>query len=291
MRCRKLFPQAGFHRALVISVALHVTLVAVVALCIVLPFSKLPDGQVGIETRIQEVALRTDSEESTPLAPPEPAPIASPQSLPSESTETTRPTVKVVPDTFPPELTALIRKSQKSSETEQTPPPPADPNLLLPVGAASIPVAAPLHGALKPGQSVVYILDCSGSMGEFGKLSLARAALMATLERQPDGVRYQVIPYNSTARLLLPGGLATMAGSLSHTESKLGKLEAAGRSNHDEAFRVAVGLRPDAIVWLTDADNISAGKLKTILNGAGKPIPVYVAEVTAHLVNPPKSLR
>lgn len=289
MRYSALIPRAGFHRAMVISMAVHVAIVAFIILCVMVPFSQSPTRQPGIDTRIQEVTLRIESEESTSLAPSETAPTA-PTPPESKSTETTRPpTVQIVPSALPPELTAIIQKSRTSSDSEGPVASPADPKI-MPAGA-STPLAAPLHGAMKPGQSVVYILDCSGSMGEFGKLALARSALMATLQGQPEGVRYQVIPYNSTARLLLPGGFTTVTGNLGQTENKLAKLEAAGRSNHAEALRVAVGLRPDAIIWLTDADDFSAAKLKTILNGAGKPIPVYIAEVAARVVNPPKELR
>jgi Mg-chelatase subunit ChlD len=144
---------------------------------------------------------------------------------------------------------------------------------------------------MKPGQSVVYILDCSGSMGEFGKLDLARLALMATLRRQPEALQFQVIPYNSNARLLLPGAWSTVAGNLAMTENRLARLEATGRSNHYEALRVAVALRPEAIVWLTDTDDLSTAKLKPIIAGAGKSIPIYVATVSARGVGTPQELR
>jgi hypothetical protein len=144
---------------------------------------------------------------------------------------------------------------------------------------------------MKAEQSVVYILDCSGSMGEFGKLALARASLAATLRRQPDSLRFQVISYNSTARHLFPGGCATIAANLALAEAGLARLEAAGRSNHFEALRVAAGLRPDIIVWLTDADDLQPDRLKPILAGVGKAVSVYVAEVTARGVNGPRELR
>ena len=128
-------------------------------------------------------------------------------------------------------------------------------------------------------------------MGEFGKLCMARSSLIATLRTQPDTLHFQVIPYNSNARLLVPGGMSTIAVNLGQAEARLAKLEASGRSNHAEAIRIAIELRPDAIVWLTDADDLSAAKFKPILNRIGKPIPIYMAEVTAHGVGTPLELR
>ncbi len=152
-------------------------------------------------------------------------------------------------------------------------------------------MAKPIHGAMKANQTVVYILDCSGSMGEFGKLGAARAALLATLRRQPGEVRFQVIAYNSTARALLLGGLLPASAlNLATTEAKLADLTATGRSNHVDAVRLAAALRPDVIVLLTDADDLSAAQFKSAFAG-GKAVPVCVAKVTGDGVGVPKELR
>jgi Mg-chelatase subunit ChlD len=143
---------------------------------------------------------------------------------------------------------------------------------------------------LKATQSVVYLLDCSGSMGEFGKLDLARAALLATLEQQPADVRFQVIFYNSAVWRLLPGGLISV-GAIRAAELKLATIEASGRSNHLEALRAAVALQTDAIVWLTDAGDLSAQKCKLVASEGAKPIRIYVAEVSARGVAAPRELR
>lgn len=137
---------------------------------------------------------------------------------------------------------------------------------------------------------MVYLLDCSGSMGEFGKLDLARAALLATLEQQPADVRFQVIFYNSAVWRLLPGGLISV-GAIRAAELKLATIEASGRSNHLEALRAAVALQTDAIVWLTDAGDLSAQKCKLVASEGAKPIRIYVAEVSARGVAAPRELR
>src|SRR5262249_3744008 len=44
-------------------------------------------------------------------------------------------------------------------------------------------------------QSVVYVIDRSGSMGNGGRMALARRELLASLDRLPVSARFQIIPY------------------------------------------------------------------------------------------------
>jgi hypothetical protein len=287
------YQHRGFRRALVASASIHLSIIAVVAVCLMLPHSQTPQGPPGIDTRISELTIRLDPEETVALATPEPI-KSNPPSVPPQLVSSVMghpPTTSPIPSAIPPQLLAIIRRTQKDNTPGENVSHPADSNVKPASGTITAPGVSPLHGAMRPGQSVVYILDCSGSMGEFGKFELARAALIATLYRQPEGVRCQVIPYNSTARLLIPGGLISVATNSHAVESKLAMLEAAGRSNHTEALRLAIGLRPDAIVWLTDADDLSIAKLKSVLKSAEKPVAVYVAEVSSRGVGPPRELR
>jgi hypothetical protein len=283
--------RAGFRRAVIASVVIHLVLAATVVVCAVIAASQTQTVQPGVDTRIQDVKLQLDPEESSNLAGFD---LNQGEKAPSpperESTQTSQPpTVRTIQNPLPPGFMAIIHRSQNHSVQPATTAAAADTEI-KPAGASAKPGAAPLHGAMKPEQSVVYILDCSGSMGEFGKLGMARSALIATLRRQPDALRFQVIPYNSNARLLLPGGLTTIAANLDQAEIRLAKIEAVGRSNHMEAVRAAVDLRPEAIVWLTDADDLSVTRLKPILSRAGKPIPIYLVEVTARGVGTPQEL-
>ncbi len=147
-----------------------------------------------------------------------------------------------------------------------------------------------MHGALKPGQTVVYVLDSSGSMGAAGKFDAARAALVATLRAQPATVRFQVIVYDGTAQpLLASDGTAPHAteANVRAASAKLATLEPRGKSNHLVAVRAALDFRPDVIVLLTDADDLSAAALKSV----AKPVLVCVGLVTAAGVQPPRELK
>jgi len=276
--------RVAFRRAVAASVALHVALAAVLVI-VVKSGREAKPARPGVDTRADEAVVRMSLDEPAVNAPtldvpPSPPTVEPPVAQP----ETSRPPLAaVVPQSLPAAALALIRRTGPAGAI-------ADPNV-KPAGAAPA-SAQPIHGAMTPGQSVVYVLDGSGSMGEFGKFAAARAALVATLRRQPEGVRFQVIAYGSTARPLFPGGcVPATPANVAAAEAKLLALEPAGRSNHAEAVRLAAGLRPDVILLLTDADDLSAAQFKSALAAAGKPIPVCVAKATPYNVGTPQQLR
>ena len=108
--------------------------------------------------------------------------------------------------------------------------------------------------------SVVYVLDCSVSMGIDRKLDFARRGLIASLRRLPPSVRFQVISYNNYAESLIVDGqrdlLPAESAIVIKAISMLQSLEAAGKTNHLAALRRALELRPDVIFFLTDADDL-----------------------------------
>jgi Mg-chelatase subunit ChlD len=141
---------------------------------------------------------------------------------------------------------------------------------------------------------VVYVLDCSGSMGAGGKFDAARAALISTLKQQPTSVRFQVIVYAGTAAPLLASSgnalPATDANVRAATE-KLAALDARGKSNHLEAVRAALAFRPDVILLLTDADDLNVAALRSIVASAPKSVLGCVGQVTAGGVQRPRELK
>ncbi len=147
---------------------------------------------------------------------------------------------------------------------------------------------------MKPGRVVVYVLDCSGSMGAAGKFTLARDALLATLKQQPTTVRFQVVIYTGAARALLASdgnALPATEANIRAASDKLAELEPRGKSNHADAVRLALTFRPDVVLVLTDADDLNAIALKTVIASATKSAPVYVGQVTPEGVQRAKELR
>ena len=220
-------------------------------------------------------------------AQPAPQPPAPPVKVkPLEPLGPTGPYTFVPPQTLLPELIARIRTSGTTALSIDT--------NVRPAGGSGAASAAPLHGALKPDQTVVYVLDCSGSMGAANKFVAARTALVATLRAQPETVRFQVIVYAGTARILLPSdGTAPAAteANIRVAATKLAEVEPRGASNHPAAVRAALRFRPDVIFLLTDADDLTAAMLKPVLALAAKPVAVCVGQVTGKGVQRPRELR
>ena len=290
--------RVAFRRAVAASVAIHVALaVAVLVVSRSGGDAKTP-RKPGLDTRADDVAIHTflDTPTVTAQKPDVPAPSPStppsPSSPPPPSREGvedsggSRPLAGVVPQPLPAELLAIVRR--RSAATSPVADTSVTPNV-TPAGAVS---ANAIHGTLDPRQTIAYVLDCSGSMGEFDKLGRARTALVATLRGQPEGVRFQVVAYGSTARALLAAGLhPATAANVAAAEGKLLAASASGRSNHAVAVRVAATCRPDMILLLTDAEDLSLAQLRPALAEAGKSITVYVAKVTADGVGKPQELR
>jgi hypothetical protein len=108
-------------------------------------------------------------------------------------------------------------------------------------------------------RSIVYVIDRSMSMGWRGALDAARRELLASLDRLPAHVRFQVIVYNRTAELLAPGSdlVEATAEMKRHTAARIEALCAEGGTSHLPALRRAIGLAPEVIYFLTDADDLN----------------------------------
>lgn len=137
-----------------------------------------------------------------------------------------------------------------------------------------------LHGSLAEGQTIVYLLDASGSMGQSGKLDRAKHALAATLREQPESVRFQVIVYAGFAKPLAPGGCQTATDeNVERAIQDLAAIEPAGRSSHVEALRLAANLNPEQVLVLTDAEELPAAAIRDLLRRLARPPVVSLATV------------
>lgn len=291
--------RSGFRRALWGSALLHA--LAAGALLALIHFDRAPERPApGISTtaeprvRISFPEADTGIEIRPPVAPLAPAaPSAEPPTpLPRG------PVTPTVPRALPPELLALVRKHASTepvggsvTEVPATPGPanpPADAHV-KPAGARG---ATPIHGALRPNQTAVYVLDSSGSMGANGMFDAARAQLVATLNAQPAGARFQVIAYAARPTPLLASAgsaLPFTGANVRVAEQKLGALEPRGTSDHLAAVRAAVAFRPDVILVLTDSHDLTAAALKPLL--AGTSATVFVGTVTPDGVQPPRAVK
>lgn len=232
----------------------------------------------------EAVAMVEPAAPETPVTPP---PVADPPVPVADGPP--RVQVIVVPQTLPPELVALLKR-------------PATPTAIQPVvatvpkGPAWAANGSPVHGPLPANQCIVYVLDASGSMGEWNRFDAARGSLIATLKRQPETVRFQVVVYSGTAftPLRSPPGECRPANAenIARLTDALAALPApAGRSNHVEGLRAALGFRPDLVVLFTDADDLPLGPFRGLLKQSVRSVTLHTARVTATGVNGPVEVK
>ena len=283
--------------AVAASVALHIVAAGALVLFVWTGNDPKPVS-AGIDTRAtrapevrMSLAEVADASVEVPPQPAAPPSVAAPhvaEKPPPVLPE--KPFATSVPRTLPPEMLAVIRKPAGGSAST----PEHDPNV-TPAGSANTATTAPaIHGALRPNQTVVYVLDCSGSMGAGGKFDLARASLVTTLKQQPPSVRFQVIAYaGGAAPLLAAGGNALLATeeNVRSAAEKLARLEARGTSNHLAAVRAALAFRPDVILVLTDAEDLNAAAFRPILASAPKKATLCVGPVAASGVQGVRELK
>ena len=134
-------------------------------------------------------------------------------------------------------------------------------------------------------QSVVYVIDCSGSMGAAGRLALARRELLASLERLPETVRFQIIPYNRRAEpLRINGHSGLVPATPENKQAAAARLEAIvpeGSTEHQAALQQALLLGAEAIYFLTDADDLRPDQVHALTRLNHGRTSIHAIELTA----------
>lgn len=112
---------------------------------------------------------------------------------------------------------------------------------------------ASFFGLRAEGKLFIYVVDCSGSMGDSGRLDRAKRELRRSVAALQFPQRFKVIFYNDQA-LPMPGALPKPAdsGSKGQLARWLDLVEADGETDPRSALSLAVALRPDAVFLLSD---------------------------------------
>jgi hypothetical protein len=153
----------------------------------------------------------------------------------------------------------------------------------------------------RPGQTVVFVLDRSASMGErmsgFDRFAHARAMIVDRLRRLAPSNRFQIVAYNGQAELLRLSDQADVPDASGphrdQAERWLAGLEAEGRSDHLGALRRALLCQPDVIYWFTDGDDLGpefVRKLSPFLRGRARLNTVALTPCRDPAVNPLREL-
>ncbi len=114
-------------------------------------------------------------------------------------------------------------------------------------------------GASARGQRIVYVLDASGSMLDFGAIDVAKQELKASLERLAPDQQFQILFYNNTPRPMiqltarddLPRATDT---NKARARQFIDSLQPQLGTNHFPALELALSYTPDVLFLLTDAD-------------------------------------
>ncbi|MGC8638969.1 MAG: vWA domain-containing protein [Isosphaeraceae bacterium] len=125
-------------------------------------------------------------------------------------------------------------------------------------------------GAREHGRSFAYVIDCSGSMATRGSLNVAKRELLASLNPLPPDARFSVIFYNLNVRVFTDpqgnqGMMPATTSNKTRVEAQLRAVGPDGGTDHMLALRTALGLRPEVIFFLTDADLMTNSDVDQIL--------------------------
>ena len=117
-------------------------------------------------------------------------------------------------------------------------------------------------------RSVVYVIDCSISMGLDDALETAKRELLASIARLPATTRFQVLFYNRDVFALPTGDrdgfLPITAETRQRAAEFAGTLRATAGTDHLAALRAALKIRPDVILFITDAEDFTPQHVNTV---------------------------
>lgn len=143
-----------------------------------------------------------------------------------------------------------------------------------------------LFPSVAPGQSVVFVLDRSLSMGLRDAFNRARRELLATLEQLPPTARFQVVAYNRQAEPLWINGQAGLltadAVTLQQVRLALEALAPMGSTDHVHALQRALLLRPDLVYFVTDANDLSVKNVFDVTRVNQRPSVIQVISLNPH---------
>lgn len=198
------------------------------------------------------------------------------------------PQAGAVGDAFEPGLALSVSlppaRASGASAAGGGPAPPADGNGAAQGGRASLHDFrfgyghTKLFGVAGEGYRFVYVFDRSGSMGGSGRsaLEVAKAELLASLQPLESTHQFQIVFYNELPQTFALGGRSGRLAFANESNKQAAAeyvrgVGAMGSTRHEEALAMALGMFPDVIYFLTDADEpaMTSKELRRIqrLNG------------------------
>jgi hypothetical protein len=158
-------------------------------------------------------------------------------------------------------------------------PPGSDPYTTIDWAALPPWKQTSFFGIRAKGQVFVYVVDCSGSMGDDFRLVRAKQEIRRSVMALRWPQRFQVIFYNDRP-IPMPGGIPQPAD----LSSKLQMLDwfhavdAEGKTDPREALAQAISLRPDAVFLLSDGE-FPDGTVEAIAKKNSKKVPIHCIDL------------
>lgn len=258
----RLVPPASLP-AWAVSLAVHSALLLAAFLLV-----QGPPSVSGPEDQVEsEIVIQLGREAAAPLDPP--TLVKAPSATPVSPLDAD-PSPKSVGDPFEPIL-----------QTDQRLPSRLDPlgplggdlasagafplpkvNLPGPVGAAE----TKFFNTAGKGTKFVYVIDRSASM--HSALPLAKAELLASLDKLPPTAEFQVVFYDLEAQVMAIDGQQTLVPATKLNKDKAARMleyvRSEGGTDHIRALKKALTLRPQVIYFLTDADELKPHQVEDL---------------------------
>ena len=130
------------------------------------------------------------------------------------------------------------------------------------------------------GRSVVYVMDCSGSMSEHGKFKLACRELLKSISQLTSRKRFFVILYSDGAYPMdADEPVAATPDKIEELRSWLEKVEPAGGTQPLGPLLYALSMKPDEIYFLSDGQFDVSLIMQLKQANSGKPIPIHTIDL------------
>ena len=112
-----------------------------------------------------------------------------------------------------------------------------------------------MFGGSRRAKSIVFLIDRSGSMSGY-RLEMVKEQLLIAIAKLNETQSYEVIFYSNSAYRLLGsrrrGLFAATPDNLTTVKRKLEQIRATGGNNEAFGFKVALAMKPELILFLTD---------------------------------------
>jgi hypothetical protein len=139
---------------------------------------------------------------------------------------------------------------------------------------------ASFFGIRAQGQFFIYVVDCSGSMSEEGRLERAKAEVRRSVLALREPQRFKVIFYNDEP-LPMPGDVPQSAGLTSKNQlmAWMNLIQPDGGTDPRAALGEALGHRPDAVFLLSDGE-YPEGTVEAVARKNPRKVPIHCVDLS-----------